>query len=242
MISYRSAMFGKRPQPWDPASGVRPGDDQLMELLRARLLTAAPAIATGSTVDHDVLVGRGGWSLTALPNHTGRPSHFDIGFVPATGAPVLADCISGTGPMDTAVQGMLHIWSSTAGACFLTMVDPAGPHGATRRDGTNPTGIAGWQTVVSDVLAYGTDPAANEALRTALSETPVLRETAPALNRPRHNGIKVYLHRTPTSTTGEVRVNGVPDAPASQALAALPWPPATAPATARFYAVAVHPE
>jgi hypothetical protein len=210
-----------------------------MELLRGRLLDIAPSIATGSRVDDGILVGRGGWSLTALPNHTGRPGHFDIGFVPRTGAPVLADCISGTGPMETAVRSMLHIWSSTSGACFLSMVDPAGSYGATRLDGTNPSGVAGWHTVVSDVLSYGTDPA---ALRTALTRRPVLRETAPVLNRPSHNGIKVYLHRTPTSTTGEVRVNGVPDAAASQALAALPWPSVTAPATARFYAVAVHPE
>lgn len=238
-------MFGKRPPPWDPASGRRPGDDQLMALLRARLLEIAPAIATGSTVDHGVLVGRGGWSLMALPNHTGRPGHFDIGFVPKTKAPdaqVLADCISGTGPMETAVQNMLRIWSATSGACFLTMVDPATDHGAARIDGSSPNGVDGWHLVVSDVLGYGTDTASTRTLQTALAETPVLRETAPALNRPRHNGIKVYLHKTPTSTTGEVRVNGVPDAAASQALAALPWPPVTAPATARFYAVAVHPE
>jgi hypothetical protein len=235
-------MFGKRPQPWDPVSGVRPSDDQLMELLRARLLALAPTIATGSEVDQGVLVGRGGWSLMALPNHTGRPGHFDIGFVPAPGAQVLADCISGTGPMDTAVRSMLHIWSSTSGACFLTMVDPGGSYGATRLDGANPAGIAGWHTVVSEVLGYGTEAAATEALQTALTETPVLRETKPALNRARHNGLKVYLHKTPTSTTGEVRVNGVPDAAASQALANLPWPSVPAPATARFYAVAVHPE
>ena len=237
-------MFGKRPQPWDPASGRRPSDDQLMELLRGELLAVAPSIAAGSAVDHGLLAGRG-WSLTALPNHTGRPGHFDIGFVPATGAPdaqVLADCISGTGPMAGAVRTMLRIWTATSGACFLTMVDPGGEHGAVRLDGSSPAGIAGWHTIVSDVLGYGTDVPANQVLQTALMERPVLRETAPALNRPRHNGIKVYLHKTPTSTTGEVRVNGVPDAAASQALAALPWPPVTAPTTARFYAVAVHPE
>jgi hypothetical protein len=122
------------------------------------------------------------------------------------------------------------------------MVDPTGEYGAVRLDGANPAGIAGWHTIVSDVLGYGTDVPGNQVLQTALMERPVLRETAPALNRPRHNGIKVYLHKTPTSTTGEVRVNGVPDAAASQALAALPWPSVTAPTTARFYAVAVHPE
>ncbi len=51
----------------------------------------------------------------------------------------------------------------------------------------------------------------------------------------------MYYHRTPTSATAEVRVNGEPHQAASQALAALPWPEVTAPATARFYAVAVRP-
>jgi hypothetical protein len=63
----------------------------------------------------------------------------------------------------------------------------------------------------------------------------------PALDRPAHNGIKVFYRRTPTSAIAEVRVNGVPHEAASQALAALPWPEVTAPTTARFYAVAVRP-
>jgi hypothetical protein len=235
-------MFGKRPQPWDPASGRRPSDDQLMELLRGKLLEIAPSIAAGSKVDHGLLVGRSGWSLTALPNHTGRPSHFDVGFAPGPGAQVIPDCISGTGPMATAVPHMLHIWAGTSGACFLAMVDPAGEQHAVRLDGSDPAGIAGWHTIVSNVIGYGTDPAGSEALRTALMERPVLRETAPALNRARNNGIKVYLNKTPASTTGEVRVNGVPDPAASQALAALPWPEVSVPTTARFYAVALHRE
>jgi hypothetical protein len=240
-ISYGFAMFGKRPPPWDPASGRRPSDDQLMELLRGKLLEVAPPIAAGSTVDEGVLVGRG-WSLTALPNHTGRPGHFDIGFVAVPGAPVIADCISGTGPMETAVRHMLRIWAGTSGACFLAMVDPPRESHAVRLDGADPAGIEGWHTLVSDVIGYGTDPESTHALQTALMERPVLRETAPKLDRPRDNGVKVYLHRTPTATTGEVRVNGTPDAAATQALAALPWPEVTAPTTARFYAVALNRE
>jgi Family of unknown function (DUF6348) len=241
-ISYGFAVFGMRPQPWDPASGRRPSDDQLMELLRGKLLEVAPRIAAGSTVDHGILAGRAGWSLVALPNHTGRPGHFDIGFSLAAGGPVIADCISGIGPMATAVRNMLDIWAGTSGACFLAMADPPGESYAARLGGTEPAGIAGWHTIVSDIIGYGTDPASTKALQTALMERPVLRETTPALNRARDNGIKVYLHKTPTSTTGEVRVNGVPDVAATQALTALPWPDVSAPSTARFYAVALHRE
>jgi hypothetical protein len=215
-----------------------------MDLLRGKLLEIAPEVAAGSRIDQGILVGRQPWSLMALPNHTGRPSHFDIGFAPdvkSPGSRVIADCISGTGPLSDAVGQMLHVWSQTSGACFLEMIDPGARHAA-RLDGTDPAGIPGWHTIVSDVVGYGTDLGSAEALQKALAERPVLRETSPRLPWERHNGIKVYLHKTPTGTTGEVRVNGVPDAAASQSLAAMPWPSVSAPSTARFYAVAVHRE
>jgi hypothetical protein len=241
-ISYRSAVFSKRPRPWDPAAG-RPSDDQVMDLVRGKLSEIAPEIAAGSRIDHGILLGgemagRTPWSIMALPNHTGRPSHFDIGFAPAVNAPdgkVIADCISGIGPLREAVDQMLHIWAETSGACFLEMVAPGG-----ERAFRTAEAIPGWHAIVSGILGYGTDPASSETLRDALAARPVLRETAPTLPWDRNNGIKVYLHKTPTSTTGEVRVNGVPDVAASHALAALPWPEVAAPTTARFYAVAVH--
>ncbi|HEY0532223.1 MAG TPA: DUF6348 family protein [Actinoplanes sp.] len=227
-------MFSERPRPWDPAAG-RPSDDQLMELMRSRLLEIAPAVAAGSRTDHGVLEGRG-WSWLALPNHTGRPSHFDIGFT--MGSVVIADCISGTGPLKDAVEQVLEVWSQTSAACFLELLSPGGSS-ASRPAASDPAGIAGWASVVSDVIGYGPDAA---ALRDALRERAVLGTLGLALPRHRPNGIKVYLHKTPAETTGEVRVNGVVDATASQALAAIQWPEVTAPTTARFYAVAVHPE
>jgi hypothetical protein len=222
-------MFPERPRPWNPATG-RPSDDQLMDLLRSRLREIAPQVAAGSRVDHGVLEGRG-WSWLALPNHTGRPSHFDIGFT--LGSVVIADCVSGTGPLKDAVSQVLRVWSATSAACFLELVSPGflpDPH---------RSAIPGWVSVVSPVVGYGPDSA---ALQEAMSSRPVLRELAPELPGNRPNGIKVYLHTTPAETVSEVRVNGVVDVAASQALASLSWPKAERPATARFYAVAVHPE
>jgi hypothetical protein len=224
-------MFSKRPRPWDPAAG-RPSDDQLMELLRSRLLEIAPSVAAGSRVDHGVLEGRG-WTWLALPNHTGRPSHFDIGFTVGS-SDVIADCISGTGPLKDAVAQVLNVWAQTSGACFRQLVSPASPGPA-----SVPSGVPGWACVVSDVIGYGPDAA---ALGDALRSRPVLRELSLTLPRERHNGIKVYLHKTPAETTAEVRVNGTVDAAASQSLAAMGWPEVGAATTARFYAVAVHPE
>jgi hypothetical protein len=231
-ISYGSAMLSKRPRPWEPATG-RPSDDQLMELLRVRLREIAPQVAAGSGVDDGMLVGRS-WSWCALPNHTGRPSHFDVGFAVGS-SPVVADCISGTGPLGDAVGQMLDVWAQTSAACFLEMVAPGGSS-ATRLGPADEAGIPGRETIVSAVLGYGADPA---ALREALSSRAVLRELDLGLPGDRHCGVKVYLHRTPAETTGEVRVNGTVHVAASHALAAMDWPDVKGPATARFYAVAV---
>lgn len=224
-------MLSKRPRPWDPAAG-RPSDDQLMDLLRSRLREIAPSVAAASRVDDGVLEGAG-WSLVPLPNHTGRPSHFDIGFTVGS-SPVLADCISGTGPLKEAVGQMLDVWAQTSAACLLEMIAPGGAF-ARRLTGAIP----GWETIVSAVIAYGAEAA---PLRDALESRTVLRELGLALPRNRPSGVKVYLHRTPSDTTAEVRLNGVVDAAASQALRSMDWPEVKGPTTARFYAVALQPE
>jgi hypothetical protein len=232
-IRYGSPVYAKRPRPWDPASG-RPSDDQLMDLLRARLLEIAPSVAAGSHVDDGVLEGRG-WSWTALPNHTGRPTHFDVGF--SVGGPVIADCISGTGSLTEAVDQFRYVWSATSAACFLELVEP-GSSTARRLPGTDPAGIPGRETIVSAVIGYGPDA---PALQQALAERAVLRDLPLDLATDRPNGIKIYLYRTPGETTGEVRVNGALDATASHRLAAMDWPEVGAPVRARFYAVTVPP-
>jgi hypothetical protein len=208
-----------------------------MDLLRARLREIAPAVAAGSRVDHGVLEGRG-WSWLALPNHTGRPSHFDIGFTLHSSA-VIADCISGTGPLSDAVAQVVDVWAQTSAACFRELVAPGSAPAAHRRGPSDPGGVPGWRSVVSDVMGYGTEAV---ALREALGSRGVLGEVGLTLAQGRHNGIKVYLHKTSTETTGEVRVNGVLDPAASQALAAMEWPETKVPATARFYAVAIPAE
>jgi hypothetical protein len=139
---------------------------------------------------------------------------------------------------------MVHIWRETSGACLAEMSTRRGEY-ASHLDGSDPAGLPGWHSVVSGTLAYGPDSTSNNALQAALLDHEVLHAIAPqlvpALDRPAHNGIKVFYHRTPTSATAEIRVNGLPHQAASQALAALPWPTVTAPTFARFYAVAVRP-
>ena len=72
-------------------------------------------------------------------------------------------------------------------------------------------------------------------------ETDFARLELADFDRPGRNGIKVFLCRTPTSVTAEVRINGRPAERASEAMGRLPWPEVTRTAFARFYAVAVPP-
>ncbi|MBC6469923.1 DUF6348 family protein [Actinomadura alba] len=215
-----------------------------MELLRDTLGEIAPPLVKDCQIRNGTMGGAQGWRLTALPNHTDDPRHFDIGFTVSPQSMVLTDCISGIGSAHEAAAMMAHIWRETSGACVAEMLTRRSEY-ASHLDGSDPAGLPGWHSVVSGIVAYGPDPTSNNALQAALLDHEVLRAIAPqlvsALDRPAHNGIKVFYQRTPTSATAEIRVNGAPHQAAGQALAALPWPKVTAPTIARFYAVAVHP-
>lgn len=230
-----------------PSGSESVSDGEVMGLLQNALAEAAPSVAEGSRVRDGMLVGPSGWALMRLPNHTGSPQHFDIGFVTSLESPrpvVLPDCISGLGSPHEAAAMMVRIWSETSGACFMEMLTRRGEY-ASHLDGSDSAGLPGWHSVVSGVLAYGPDSTSNDTLQAALVGHEVLRAVgpllAPALDRPALNGIKVFYQGGPTSATAEIRVNGVAHAAATQALSELPWPAVAAPAIARFYAVAAHP-
>jgi Family of unknown function (DUF6348) len=241
-VGYGFVMIWKRRRSPNPPE--RPSNDEIMELLRDALAETAPPLIDGCQIRNGMMAGAQGWGLMTLPNHTDDPRHFDIGFILAPQPAIVEDCINGIGSPPEAAAMMVRIWRETSGACLAEMLTRRSEY-ASHVDGSDSVGLPGWHSVVSGVLAYGPDPTSNDTLQAALVNRDVLREIAPqlvpALDRPAHNGIKVYYHRTPTSATTEVRVNGKPHQAASQALAALPWPEVTAPTTARFYAVAVHP-
>jgi hypothetical protein len=241
-------MFWSRAKPQPPPPD-RLTDDEAMALLRGKLEELAPGFARGSTVKNGILIGRHRpWAVMSLPNHTDHPGHFDIGFSTTLGAPgpgVIIDCISGFGTGPAAFDTVLHIWSETSGACFLEMATGGTGRYATHLRDLDPAAIPGWHTISSGVLGYGPDEASNEVLQAAMLDSQILSALAPKLtpvmDRPELNGIKVFLCRSPDSTTAEIRVNGEPAVLASEAMAAHPWPAVAAPTMARFYAVAVHP-
>lgn len=235
-------MVWQRRRPRD--SPERPSDDEILELLRDALGEIEPSLVEGCKIGDGRMVGPQGWGLAALPNHTDDPWHFDIGFILWPEPAVVPDCINGIGPPHERAAWMVRTWRETSGACLAEMLTRRGEY-ASHVDGSDSPGLPGWHSVVSKVFAYGSDPASNHALQAVLANGDVLREIAPqlvpALDRPAHNGIKVFCQRSPASAAAEVRVNGERHEPASQALAALPWPEVTAPAVARLYAVAVRP-
>jgi hypothetical protein len=232
-------------QPADDA-GRRPTDTELIGMVHARLRADEPALFAAARVRDSRIVGRT-WSVMALPNHSGHPNHFDIGFVPSLGntrdVPVVTDCVQGLGTPAEAAQMAVEIWRETAGACFLELLTRHGDY-ADHRGADDPDGIRGWHTVASGVIAYGPDEASSRQLRTAMIGNrimPTLTRVLVPHFQPHHvNGVKFLLSRgADQALTAEVRINGFPDEAASRALAALPWPTLAAGAVARFYAVAM---
>lgn len=235
-------MIFRRAKPQPPTPG-RPTDDQAMTLLRARIEELAPGLTRHCVVKDGILLDRhAGWSIMVLPPHADGLLHFDLGFSTGPKQPLIVDCISGVGQGRAGFDTVLHIWGETSGACFLEMMS-GGDFATHLREG--PEALPGWHTISSGVIAYGPDDAANHAVQAAMLDSDLLHalgdEIKADFDRPRLNGIKVFLCRTPESTTAEVRVNGRPAERASEAMARLPWPDVTATAFARFYAVASHP-
>lgn len=230
--------------PW--SSDARPTDDEFLAMVRDRVGQIAPALVGQSQIRDGLLVGLPAWSVMMLPNHTDSASHFDIGFnadLDSGLGGIVTDCLSGVGPMPDALEQVLRIWLETSGACFLELLTRNGRY-ASRLDAGSPVGLPGWQVIVSPVTgySYGAGDAGGKALRNAMLRNAVLSQLAdhllPLLTRPGNNGIKIFYFRGLESAIAEIRVNGVADPVASQALADLEWPAITEPAVVRCYAIA----
>jgi hypothetical protein len=250
-------MFWKRakpepeplPQPVPQPAPGRPSDDQFMALVRDKIEEIAPGFTRGSAIKNGILLGRHRpWAVMMMPNHTDDPGHFDLGFsvdVREPGRHVVVDCVSSVGTDPAAVDTAVHIWGETSGACFLEMAGGGAGQFATHLGEGDSAAVPGWHTISSGVISYGLDDASSHALQAAMLDGELLRtlaaELTPALSQPRLNGIKMFLCRTPETTIAEIRINGEPAAPASEAMARLPWPDVADTTIARFYAVATYP-
>jgi Family of unknown function (DUF6348) len=240
-------LNGRRPGQW--SSDARPTDNEFLALVRDQIAEAAPTMVRQCEIRDGLMVGLPAWSVMMLPNHTSSQGHFDIGFNPDLEAGqrgVVTDCLSGLGPLREAVGQVLRIWLETSGACFLEMLTGDGRF-ADHLDGAEPDGLPGWLAITSPITgySYGGDQASALALRDAMGRNAVLNRLAgrlrPLLTKPVNNGIKFFYFKKPDAAIAEVRVNGVADPAASQALAELDWPDVSEPAIVRYYAVATQP-
>lgn len=245
--TVRRMLNGHIPGQW--TADTRPTDDEMLALIRDRIAGVAPAVVRQCEIRDGLMVGLPAWSVMMLPNHTKSPGHFDIGFNPdleAGQSGVVTDCISGLGTLREAVGQVLRIWLETSGACFLETLTMDGRF-ADHVVGSQPDGLPGWQAVASPITgySYGADTASALALRDAMGRNAVLSRLSghllPLLTKPVNNGIKFFYFKKADSAIAEVRVNGVANPEASQALADLDWPEVTDPAIVRYYAVATRP-
>ena len=143
-----------------------------------------------------------------------------------------------------AALAAVHIWRETSGVCFLELLTNQGRY-ASHFSGAYEGGIAGWHTVASGIIAYGSHDESNHRLQLAMLDNMVMERLSasigPLLDRDRPNGIKFLLSvGTEGSLTAEVRVNDNADPGASQQLAEMPWPRLERVAIARCFAVALH--
>jgi len=235
-------MFGKR-------KDARPSDDAFLALLHKKVLAEEPVLLKKASIRNGILVGGQGWSVMVLPpSHSDNPNHYDLGFVPNLEAEdhrVIVDCVKGFGTPAQAVDDVLHIWRETSGACFLELLTMREKY-ASHLEGDHPSGIAGWHTVASGVIAYGSDDATNNRMRDAMLDNRVMHALSgsivPTLDPRGANGIKFfYIRASDQRVTAEVRINGQVDEQATEALIALDWPDVSYGAAVRCYAVALHP-
>ena len=202
------------------------------EAYRHAFIAAAAAKlseATGSpwTLDGLTVRGNGTVALVLAENHTDAYNHFDPHFVLNVDRPedtTVVDCTAGFGETPeqvakTAVDG----WWSTTGTAVLELLVQNGEFGTHLADGDS-AGVPGWHVIHGGIV--GLFDAGELQAWTANGD--VLARIAPALDGavPRDHlvGVKLFFGSRKGGETSEVRVNGVHNVEASQALSALDWP------------------
>lgn len=238
---------GSKPEPSSSsAPGERLTDAEFLSLVRDRLGEMAPELVEDCTILGSVMVGKPGWSIVMLPNHTESRDHYDIGFIADLSVKptrAVIDCAHGMGgTAQDAAWRAVDLWLQTAGMCALEMVDRRGKF-AQHVPGNDARGVPGWYMLMSGVAAYGQSLADNERLQSWTLRNHVLHRVAdaltPGLQHADLNGIKVFYGGLSGSMIAEVRVNGENDVAASAALAGLDWPVLGSFTAVRCYAVLV---
>jgi hypothetical protein len=189
--------------------------------------------------------GPGSLSLT-LDDTEHSPNHVDIGIElnrerPAS--PIIYDCVTGLGADATsAAQHAVEIWRQTSWATVQELMTQRGEF-AEHFGHDDPMGLPGWHVMLSPIVGYGTDATVITELQNWLVDRGPIRSIAGSLagelRRGPPHGVKIMIGGSEGSRTAEVRIDGVPSAPASAALRQLDWPTPDAFALVRCYGLFV---
>ncbi|MFJ1757837.1 DUF6348 family protein [Kitasatospora sp. NPDC088134] len=224
-----------------PPDDGRLPDLEFLALVRDALEEIAPGVTEGARLKGNSLMSPAGWAVGVLPPQHGGGRHYDLVAVPDVhlqpDVPCFVDCVVGLSadPRDAAAS-----WAQTGGACLLELVHGDGRF-AERAGSGDAHGVAGWDSIVSGVVAFGVDPAENRRLQRAVLAADVLPRIvdsfAADLEAPYFNGVKVFYGGRPGAVQAEVRVNGEHHEAATAALAALGLPEPAAFAAVRYFAL-----
>ncbi|MCL2653141.1 MAG: DUF6348 family protein [Propionibacteriaceae bacterium] len=188
--------------------------------------------------------GPGTLGVAVVPFLDEPSNHIDLEFilnVDRREETTLFDCVAGIGKTaQDAIRWALNLWIETTGAAVFELLHGTGEE-ADHFSGDDPHGFPGWHMVGSPILGYGIGDSPT-AVRDWMSDACPWHDLAPlivpSLTRPMLNGVKFFAD---SSGTAEVRVNGVVNDAASEALIAMsPRTPQWA--AARTYLLLVHPD
>ena len=187
-------------------------------------------------------VGPGGLAVMVADDHEAGANHCDLGFVlrrDEDDVPVIWDCAVGFGTTpDEIADRVVETWATCTVPVILEVLTRKGEYADHLAPG-DPSGMRRWHCIHGPVIGFGHGDGPQVMQRWVL-EHPLLPAldgvVADALERPWFNGVKFLFG----ATVAEVRINGVWDPLASDALDELDWPRLDPPAFARCFVLAVH--
>ncbi|MFI6604231.1 DUF6348 family protein [Nonomuraea sp. NPDC050536] len=209
------------------ARAARLSDDQILTLIAEHLtnLQGYPW-----QVRDGLVKGPANTGILLANEHSGSEEHFDFHFVANLDHPketTIPDCVSGYGgSAESQAESAIHIWASTTGWALLELMTQDESF-TTHLQPDDPDGFPGWHLIHGGILGWGTgdhsSAAQNWLMNTKLARA--LGDIMPGpFDRDELVGIKVIFGGNTASPIAEVRVNGIVDGPASQAVLNMPWP------------------
>jgi len=233
-----------------------PAQDWVLELLLAELSAMSgrgwPAGGSFWRLEPGLVRGPGQTGVRLSPEQPGGPEesggsgHWDLEFlldVDRPEATSLINCAQGLADdLGLAARQAVSVWCATTANVGLELLTQRG----TFADHFSPDAADGfphWHTIVGTHMGWSEvgDSELQEWLVTAHPWTDLAAVLDEDLDRPKLNGIRLFVANTGHADIAEVRVNGRLHPAGTAALAQMPWPRRTHWANAQTFVLLVHP-